>query len=1378
MLNSTQMRRVLEALDTVDLASGAVQTAEVMGDGEEQSGDTIRRDVLLELRGIPPVMANHLAMVWADRFKNVVQVRAADLEADAASLLGATLPPGSVAAFQKKAIQRLTENCESLSIVEWLGSAPHEQRGLEVGPIFTNWPREILEERRWNAIESAVPGLPDLPLTSTWVHLRLRRMQGRTFGLRHRAREPSSALVLEPSMLPAYLDAEFEANLIGDPVEDVLYRIKGLVGVLGHPGAGKSTLLKWLAQFLIMEAECPFVVPIFVPLREYALARRQGGSLDLFTYFLRQRGVTRADQWDRWQALRYQLESRGRFSSAREMFFWLLDGWDEVPPELREDLLQELRRIEGQPGVITSRHSAFPFSLPCIEFFEIAPLSRHAQEQLASSWLTEMNRSGAVAEFLRRIRASATFRKLSRNPMLLTLLCGLLTDPCRSAGTRIPDTRHDVFRETLRRIAAHHTQRHPGQPFDEGCMRQTARLAYWLLLEAPNNPSYVFTADEVAKATGDAGLFASVLEPSRMVCSPFPEGGTFQFLHATFQEYLTAEWLRVNPAIFRKRLGARILLEGAWSEVARFAAAASRRGEFFRDLWRAVRQALAEPDQYGVLLARTAGLLAEAQSEDGGKFLLGFDVRLRLWRLIIRHRAVRPFLLTDALLALDTKAFIDFARHLLHKHDPEDRTRVLPFLRHLPEEIASACLDEDVTIQDRQENGPPSAEEMLNQALRRHDFVRFKATFAALPADELGWDLREQALKAAPEFGSQAVGFLTEILTSSHVDELTRGSAAYALADCESPDAPRALIKVLASSPMDHPAVISILGAVQGHLLSPVESNLVAHFVTDSDDPDVRETAAGALCTSRSPGIAAHLLRACRKERIVAVRTSVYSALIEIADPVVLPELWAMVDVLLGSTNVDRLEGAAAILSVVATAAREPDRHLSASILREVTDRAAQWLAQPGNPFASTAITAATMLGDELNMHLVRVLRERRHSPKVLIDTCQAVGTLRLTEAIPVLRQVLSEHPDLECDEASQSLHQAAAEALGKIAPANLLGIKARAADRARAQLAFDAQVLFYPHRVANSLETQSRRDPIQPLVTMEQDCDLAVCLALQEEFSVFDRVFGGYASYSKDPELALTYFFYEVEAVDSGAPCHLVVCWSGEMGALRANECTMAMIRRFRPKNLVIVGIAGSTGDALRIGDVFLPKEVVDYQAISAIVDLRKTWTYRLSGNAFRSSQELLNDFRNLQYTQRAAFEAWKADAAATLHRSLATDLLERLLQKGILRREPALLVDDSKLASGPSVGRSIYFLNWLRERDRKFAALEMESAGIYSAADLTRKEIQPKLLAVRGISDFADRRKSILEKASKGHLRSVAMSNAAALLRLGINCRVFASN
>ena len=87
-----------------------------------------------------------------------------------------------------------------------------------------------------------------------------------------------------------------------------------------------------------------------------------------------------------------------------------------------------------------------------------------------------------------------------------------------------------------------------------------------------------------------------------------------------------------------------------------------------------------------------------------------------------------------------------------------------------------------------------------------------------------------------------------------------------------------------------------------------------------------------------------------------------------------------------------------------------------------------------------------------------------------------------------------------------------------------------------------------------------------------------------------------------------------------------------------------------------------------------------------------------------------------------------------------------------------------DGHLASGPTVGAAPAFKDWLKTRDRKYLALEMETGGLMAAV---YEQADPKrTLILRGISDDGDEHKEELDKMGEGAFRRYAMHNAIQLL------------
>jgi nucleoside phosphorylase len=249
-------------------------------------------------------------------------------------------------------------------------------------------------------------------------------------------------------------------------------------------------------------------------------------------------------------------------------------------------------------------------------------------------------------------------------------------------------------------------------------------------------------------------------------------------------------------------------------------------------------------------------------------------------------------------------------------------------------------------------------------------------------------------------------------------------------------------------------------------------------------------------------------------------------------------------------------------------------------------------------------------------------------------------------------------------------------------------------------------------------------------------------------------------------------------------------------MGISRASNVTSAIIDRFLPSDVVVMGIAGSLASEMQPGDVFVPDRVVEYLANSATVAADKPavgkkapkkkapvkkeeWTFETSGNHFNTDPRLLNRWENLATTKEKVFTAWRQEALERFGNLISEEAIVDLNGRGLHMRRQSELVpgDDRGLASGPAVGKGEAFVTWLKTKvDRKLAAIEMESAGVYDAAFI--RTPAPRVIAIRGISDFADERKKTLEEVAKGGFRALAIKNAITLFIAAVKADIFAND
>jgi hypothetical protein len=97
-------------------------------------------------------------------------------------------------------------------------------------------------------------------------------------------------------------------------------------------------------------------------------------------------------------------------------------------------------------------------------------------------------------------------------------------------------------------------------------------------------------------------------------------------------------------------------------------------------------------------------------------------------------------------------------------------------------------------------------------------------------------------------------------------------------------------------------------------------------------------------------------------------------------------------------------------------------------------------------------------------------------------------------------------------------------------------------------------------------------------------------------------------------------------------------------------------------------------------------------------------------------------------------------------------------------LKRSPELHIEIT--ASGNFVVKSVEFGEKIKGMNKYISTVEMEAAGIEKALFLEHAN-QADLLMIRGVSDYADKNKTALEKKSKDQWRAFAAANAARLLQ-----------
>jgi nucleoside phosphorylase len=273
---------------------------------------------------------------------------------------------------------------------------------------------------------------------------------------------------------------------------------------------------------------------------------------------------------------------------------------------------------------------------------------------------------------------------------------------------------------------------------------------------------------------------------------------------------------------------------------------------------------------------------------------------------------------------------------------------------------------------------------------------------------------------------------------------------------------------------------------------------------------------------------------------------------------------------------------------------------------------------------------------------------------------------------------------------------------------------------------------------------------------------DVGILIALEEEFQELAPQIKKRSFYN--PDIKQYYYLFESATADAeGRPYRCVVTFIGRMGPTEAGVAGDRLMEKFKPTTIVSIGIAGSMDSDVLVGDVVVADQTDEYLASSKAVETsdKQDWDIQFSGDPYKSDPAYVEHAANLKYAHSEAAQNWENACQRKLMELVGTVAGAELARQNLVRATPKLHMGH--IASGPIVGGASTFVKWLKDkRDRKYLALEMESAAVLKAAH----KRGANSLIIRGISDYSDERKVELDKIGGGALRRYAMNNALSLL------------
>ncbi|WP_292993348.1 NACHT domain-containing protein [Nitrosomonas sp.] len=347
-------------------------------------------------------------------------------------------------------------------------------------------------------------------------------------------------------------------NYSGGPAEEVISSKKRVL-IRGEAGSGKTTLLQWIAVnaarnlFESNLLEWGNKTPFILQLRNYssrALPTPDEFLIDIAKPLM-------SEMPTGW------VQKKLRYGSS----IVLIDGVDEVHNEKRKEVLEWLSDLVNEfhrsVFIVTSRPSAIP---ACwlddlgFESFILEPMGRTDITAFISHWHNALRESDNSADFQKRIeecrsnlvnlfKESTPIRGLATNPLMCAMICAINMD----RNSLLPSERSELYRIAFESLV----HRRDPERFKSSIVNLNLpflikeiflrNFAFWMMI---NGKSKATTRELRSRVNNllqlmpnvnntDSEISQFLLERTGVLREPTT--GSVDFIHKTFQEYLTAK---------------------------------------------------------------------------------------------------------------------------------------------------------------------------------------------------------------------------------------------------------------------------------------------------------------------------------------------------------------------------------------------------------------------------------------------------------------------------------------------------------------------------------------------------------------------------------------------------------------------------------------------------------------------------------------------------------------------------------------------------------------------------------------------------------------------------------------------------------------------
>ncbi len=367
--------------------------------------------------------------------------------------------------------------------------------------------------------------------------------------------------------------------------------------VFGKPGAGKTTFLKFLALQCSADLLFSDLIPIFIPLKEWAENQEKLGLLEYLVDIFATYGIFPNTQVKH-TLLDYLInrdrksrQERVNLSAVEKILrkgkvFMLLDGLDEVRESDSKRVIKEIEEFSFQfpenRFVITCRIAAKDYVFEKFTEVEVSDFSEQQVRTFVNQWFNLKSLPEVAKRLLERLQKNQSISELTCSPIMLALLCLIFEE-----SGELSSNRADLYKRGLdlllsRWDASRGIER--DRVYQNLSLRAKEEMLSEIAFSFFEKGEFFFrkdvVADKIMNCISDLprlrdsqenkqGVGVLVLQAMEAQHGILVEraNGIYSFSHLTFQEYLTALRIQNSRNIEMLNNTAAHVMDVQWREV-------------------------------------------------------------------------------------------------------------------------------------------------------------------------------------------------------------------------------------------------------------------------------------------------------------------------------------------------------------------------------------------------------------------------------------------------------------------------------------------------------------------------------------------------------------------------------------------------------------------------------------------------------------------------------------------------------------------------------------------------------------------------------------------------------------------------------------------